>query len=180
MQIHLLIFQTFIAKCFSCLPLDYYLSTYYGGLYFVLDYLCKRYFWGLIKIFIGCNPNFEQKWTFNTSPKAFGPYSKPKVEFRSWLPKYHIGNEKKKPQHLFFSWLSSTAFVFVFFFFFSILNFSSSALVLAMHKSPKVLLFRCHIFLFCLIAPIFYFCFSFFKRLWLQLRETSKQASLIQ
>ena len=117
MQIHLLIFQTFIAKCFSCLPLDYYLSTYYGRLYFVLDYLCKRYFWGLIKIFIGCNPNFEQKWTFNTSPKAFGPYSKPKVEFRSWLPKYHIGNEKKSPQHLFFSWLSSIAFVFVFFFF---------------------------------------------------------------
>ena len=118
MQIHLLIFQTSITTRFSCLPLDYYLSTYYGRPSFVLDYLCKRYFWGLIKIFIGCNPNFEQKWTFNTSPKAFGPYSKPKVEFRSWLPKYHIGNEKKKPPTPFFSLDSLQLPLFLFFFFF--------------------------------------------------------------
>ena len=28
---------------------------------------------------------------------SFGPYFKPKVKSRSWLPKYHIDNEKQMP-----------------------------------------------------------------------------------
>ena len=64
MQLHLLIFQTFSARRFSYLPLDYYLSTYCGGPSFVLAYLCKRYFGGLIIIFVGYNPNFEQNGPF--------------------------------------------------------------------------------------------------------------------
>ena len=97
MQIYLLIFQKSIAGCFSCLPLDYYLSTYCGRSFFVLAYFCMRYFWGLIIIFIGYNPNLKQKWAFLASPIAFGPYSKPKVKSRSWLSKYHIGKKKKAP-----------------------------------------------------------------------------------
>ena len=58
------------------------------------NYLCKRYYWDLIIIFIGCNLNLEQKWVFHTSPIAFGPYSKPKVESQSWLPENHMGNPK--------------------------------------------------------------------------------------
>ena len=93
-RIHLLIFQTSTTRRFSCLLLNYYLSTYCGVSFIVLAYLCKRYFWSLIIIFIGCNPDFEQKWVFHTSPIAFGPYSKPKVESQSWLLKYHMGNPK--------------------------------------------------------------------------------------
>ena len=39
-------------------------------------------------------PRPWEKWAFHTSPIAFGPCSKPEVESRSWLPKYHVGNEK--------------------------------------------------------------------------------------
>jgi len=64
----------------------------------VLAYLCKRYYWGLIIIFVGCNLDLEQKWAFHTSLIAFGPYSKLKVESQSWLPKYHMGNKKRPPE----------------------------------------------------------------------------------
>lgn len=40
------------------------------------------------------------KMVFHTSPIAFRPYSKPKVESRSWLPKHHVGNEKNTPYNL--------------------------------------------------------------------------------
>jgi len=33
---------------FPYLPLDYYLSTCCDGPFFVLAYLCRRYFWDLI------------------------------------------------------------------------------------------------------------------------------------
>ena len=63
----------------------------------MLAYLCKRYYWGLIIIFVGCNSDLEQKWAFHTSLIAFGPYSKLKVKSQSSLPKYHMGNNKKCP-----------------------------------------------------------------------------------
>ena len=94
MRIHLFIFQTSTIGRFSYLPLDYYLSTYYSGPSFVLGYLCMSYFLCLFIIFVGCNLDLEEKWAFHTSPIAFEPYSKPKVKSQSWLPKYHIGDEK--------------------------------------------------------------------------------------
>ena len=114
MQIHLLIFLTFTAGCFSCSPLEYYLSTYCGGSSFVVAYLCRRYFLGFIIIFFKCNPDFEQKWAFLTSLMDFGPYSKPKVESWSWLPKYHIGNEKTAPDNEFVLNLLFIKFITIF------------------------------------------------------------------
>ena len=75
-------------------------------------------------IFVGCNPDLEQKWTFYTSPIAFRPYSKPKVKHQSWLPKYHIGDKKtaldtfiwSSIQHitLFFVWMHTLYNLYVY------------------------------------------------------------------
>ena len=64
MQIHLLVFQISTVGYFSCLLLNYYLSTCCSRLSFVLAYLCRRYFWGLILIFVGCNLDLEQNGSF--------------------------------------------------------------------------------------------------------------------
>ena len=97
MQIHLLIFQTSTTRRFSYLLLDYYLSTYCGGPSFLLGYLCGEYFLRPYYNFCWMQPGTWAKWAFHTSPIAFGSYSKFKVESRSWLPKYHIGNKWKSP-----------------------------------------------------------------------------------
>ena len=106
MQMHLSIFQAstiglplnYYLSTYSCLPLDYYLSTYCGGSSFVLAYLCDRYFLRLYYNFCWTQFGPWEKWVFHTSPITFGSYSKPKVESRSWLSKYHVGKEKKGPQ----------------------------------------------------------------------------------
>ena len=85
MQIHLLIFQTSIVECFSCLVLDYYLCTCCGRPSFVLAYLCGRYFWGLIIIFVGCNLDFEQNGPFTLQQQPLGhvPSIKSSLDFDS-------------------------------------------------------------------------------------------------
>lgn len=59
-EIHYFYDVNIFIKFFRHLPLDYYLSTDCGKPSFVLAYLCKRYFWDLIIIFVGCNPNLKQ------------------------------------------------------------------------------------------------------------------------
>ena len=101
MKIHLLIFQTSTVGHFSYLPLDYYLSTCCGGISFVLAYLCKRYFWGLIVVFVGCNLGFEQNgpFTLHRQPLGHIPSLKSSLGFDSPNIMWATNNETPPPQH---------------------------------------------------------------------------------
>ena len=85
MQLHLLIFQTSTVGRFSYLPLHYYLSTCCGGPSFMLAYLCRRYFWGLIIIFFRCNLDFQQNGPFTLHQQRLGhvPSLKSSLSFDS-------------------------------------------------------------------------------------------------
>ena len=90
-------FSNIYCWTFPYLPLDYYLSTCYDGSFFVLAYLCRRYFWGLIIIFVGCNLDFEQNGplTLYRQPLDHVPSVKLSLGFDS-----SVGDEKC-PQHLY-------------------------------------------------------------------------------
>ena len=98
MQIHLLVFQTSIVGRFSYLPLDYYLNTCCSGSSFVLAYLCRRYFWGLIIIFVRCNLNLEQNGPFTLHRQPLGHVLSLKSSLSHDSPNV-MWATKKCPQH---------------------------------------------------------------------------------
>ena len=101
MQINLLIFQTSNIGRFSCLPLDYYLSTCCGGPSFALAYLCRRYFWCLIIIFVGCNLDLEQNGSFTLHRYPLGHVPSLKSSLSLDSPNIMWATNKKCPQHPF-------------------------------------------------------------------------------
>ena len=80
--------------------LDYYLSTYCGGLFFALTYHCRRYSCGFILVLAKCNPDLKLNGSITILLKPLGYILVPTSSFGFGLPKLLLQKKKKTKEKI--------------------------------------------------------------------------------